>query len=195
MTPPLQDDILAAWNERDERAAVSRGDHQIIHGTLALRTLIVDLALRDPVDDDLYDACAGLGRLMAQQNGSPSLASATIGHAREALGATPAPWLAGARAALCEGFSASLIEMARSAAMLGWEFPRCAVKVDHQTIAIAAGYPADERDVLEAWAARTAKAAALLGIRRAIVNGAAAPRDAMVDALAVVGIEVDESSL
>jgi hypothetical protein len=190
MSRTIQDRVLAAWSERDQRAALSVGDHDVIRNSVSLRRLIIDLALRNPVDDDLYDACAGLGRLIAQQNGSPSLASATIHHACDALDSVAAPWLAGARAALYEAFSASLVEMARAEAIKGWEFPGCAVDVGDRTVAIAAGHPGGEPEELQAWAGRTAKAAARRGVRRAIVDGPDAPRAAMVEALAVLGIEV-----
>jgi hypothetical protein len=191
----FSDAALAAWAEADKRATCSLRDHEIIEQTFSIRALIIELAKREPADDDLYDACACLGRLVARQHGSPTLASVAIDHAREALGGSvEAAWLVGARAAACEGFSGELAEMERAEALRAWEFPRCAVTVTASEIAIAAGHPADEREVLEAWAARAAKAAALLGVRRAFVSGRDAPRRAMVEALDVAGIEVVDAA-
>jgi hypothetical protein len=135
-----------------------------------------------------------LGRLVAHQHGSPTLASATIDHACEALGAFEAPWRVGARAVVCEAFCATLCEMARAEVLNAWEFPRCAVAVDGDTIAIAAGHPVAEREVLEAWAARAAKSASHRGIRRALVSGPEGPRRAMMYALSVAGIDVVDCS-
>jgi hypothetical protein len=193
MMGPAFDAALAAWAKADKQATFALRDHEVIDATSSIRALIVDLAGRDPVDDDLYDACASLGRLVAYQHGSPTLAAATIHHACEALGAFKAPWRVGAQAAVCEAFSAALCEMARAEALHAWEFPRCAVTVDGGTIAIAAGHPVAEREVLEAWAARAAKSAALRGVRRAFVSGPEGPRRAMANALSVAGIDVVDS--
>jgi hypothetical protein len=195
MIAPFSDATLAAWADADKRATCSLRDHEIIEGTFSIRALIIELARREPADDDLYDACACLGRLVARQHGSPTLASVAIDHAREALGeCVEAAWLVGARAAACEGFFGELVEMARADALGAWEFPRCAVTVAVNEIAIAAGHPADERDVLEAWAARAAKSAALLGVRRAFLSGRDGPRRAMMEALGVAGIEVVDAA-
>jgi hypothetical protein len=129
---------------------------------------------------------------MAQRGGSPTLASATLDHAREALGAPAAPWLPAARAAVAEGFAAQLVEDARRDAMQAWEFPSCAVPLGEAAMAIAAGHPSDDDEVLAGWAARVAKTAALKGIRRAVVSGHEPARAALLDALGLVGIEVHE---
>lgn len=194
MIAPAFDAALAEWAKADKQATFALRDHEVIDATSSIRALIVDLARRGPADDDLYDACASLGRLVAYQHGSPTLASATIDHACDALGTFGAPWRVGARAAVCEAFSAALWEMARAEALNAWEFPRCAVTVDGDTIAIAAGHPVAEREVLEAWAARAAKSAARRGIRRALVSGPEGPRRAMTDALSVAGIDVVDCS-
>jgi hypothetical protein len=190
MIAPFPDAALVAWTEADKRATFSLRDHEVIDATLSIRALIVELARREPVDDDLYDACASLGRLVARQHGSPTLASATIDHACTALGVTTATWRVGARAAVWEGFSATLRETIRAETLGAWEFPRCVVSIDDTSIAVAAGHPIAEREVLEAWAARTAKSAAIHGIRRAFVSGPEGPRRAMAEALSVAGIEV-----
>jgi hypothetical protein len=190
MTAPFPDAALAAWTEADKQATFSIRDHEIIDATFSIRALIVELARRDPVDDDFYDACASLGRIVAREHGSPTLASATIDHACTALGASTAPWRGGARAAVCEGFSAALRETIHAETLSAWEFPRCVVAIDDTSIAIAAGHPVAEREVLEAWAARAAKSAAGRGIRRAFVSGPEGPRRAMAEALSVAGIDV-----
>ncbi len=161
---------------------------------MSIRALIIELAQRQPGDEELYDACAMLGRLVARQGGSPTLAASTIDHAHEALGAVQATWLVGARAAVCEGFSAGLVELAAVRAQGAWEFPHCAIALGAASVAIAAGHPSDDRELLEGWAARAARSAALLGIRRAFLSGREAPRRAMGEALSVAGIEVRDGS-
>jgi len=80
--------------------------------------------------------------------------------------------------------------MSRREAAAAWEFPRCAVTLESGMVALVAGYPAEDSDALEGWAARVAKAASLAGVRRAVVGGPVAQRAALVDALALVGIAV-----
>ena len=92
MTGRDREAIVAAWCEKDKAHAVLPADRDIVDASGAVRTLIVDLVLAgDPVDE-VYDACAVLGRLIAQRAGSPTLASATLDHAREAVGAHDAAW-------------------------------------------------------------------------------------------------------
>jgi hypothetical protein len=182
--------VVAAWCARDRESAVLPADRQIVDASAALRTWIVDRALSAGPHDDLYDACAILGRFIAQRGGSPTLASLTINHAADALGVRGSTWIAPACAAVAEGFAATLVESALRSAMHAWEFPSCAVALDESTIAVAAGHPSDDPEVIAAWAARIAKAAALKGVRRAIVSGGDMARSAVVDALALVGIEV-----
>ena len=157
---------------------------------MSVRELIVDLVLNHGASDELYDACAVLGRLFAQAGASPTLASVTIDHLAEALNARTAPWVAPARAALAEGFASSLIEGARRDAVQAWEFPNCAVPLGEAALAIAAGHPSEDEEVLSAWAARIARAAALRGVRRAVVCGGDQACASVVDALTLVGIAV-----
>jgi hypothetical protein len=188
-----RDAVVAAWSARDRARAVLPADREIVDGSAAVRALIVDLVLAGGPEDELYDACAVLGRLIAQRGGSPTLASATLDHAADALDARSAPWLVPGRAAVAEGFAATLVEDARREAMHAWEYPSCAVPLGQAALAIAAGHPSDDDEVLAAWAARVAKAAALAGVRRAVVSGGELACAALVDALTLVGIEVNRA--
>jgi hypothetical protein len=190
---PDRDALVFAWCQSDLTRAVLSADRKVIDDSTTVRALIADLVLTDGPADELYDACAVLGRMMAQRGGSPTLASATLDHAADALGAHNAPWVVAARAALAEGFASALIEAAQRNAMEAWEFPSCAVALGEAALAIAAGHPSDDDEVLAAWAARVAKNAALRGIRRAVVAGGERACAALVDALYLVGIEVQRA--
>jgi hypothetical protein len=186
-----RDAIVEAWCAKDRARAVLPADRAIVDGSIAPRALVVDLVLAGDPEDELYDACGVLGRLIAQRAGSPTLASATIDHAAEAMGMAHAPWLAPARAAVAEGFAGALIEDARRESAQAWEYPCCAVPLDEGSIAVCAGHPSDDDELLAAWAGRVAKAAALKGIRRATVSGNASARAALIEALDLVGVEVE----
>ncbi len=182
--------ILRAWADKDRARAVLPADREIVEASESPRALIVERVVAGGPEDELYDACLMWGRLVGQRGGSPTFASSTLDHAAEALGTPSAPWLPAARAAMAEGFVASMVEDARNEAMQSWEFPSCAVPLGEAALAIAAGHPSDDEEVIAAWAARVAKAAALSGIRRAVVAGGERARAALIDAFGLVGIEV-----
>jgi hypothetical protein len=182
--------LVSAWSARDHARAVLRADHVIIDESIGARALVADLVQTENPGDELYDACAVIGRLIAQRGGSPTLASATIDGLCEVTGTRDAPWAAPARAAVAEGFAGALIEGARRESMQAWEYPSCAVPLGQAAVAIAAGHPSDDDEVVGAWAARVAKGAALQGVRRAVVSGSERAKAAVVEACQLVGIEV-----
>jgi hypothetical protein len=187
-------EVVAAWCRSDLLRAVLPADREIVGASMTVRSLIIELVSTNDTPDELYDACAVLGRLVAQRGGSPTLASVTVDNAAAAIGIPDAPWVVAARASLAEGFASALIETARRDAMAGWEFPNCAVPLGEAALAIAAGHPSDDEEVLAAWAARTAKAAALRGVRRAVVSGGERACEALVEALYLIGIEVQKAA-
>lgn len=180
--------LLAAWCERDHARALLPVDHEIIDSTHAARALIVERLLGQVHGHDLYNACAVLGRMIAERGGSPTLAAATIDAAHASLGGGEAAWLAPARGALAEGFAAARLESTRHDAASAWDFPRCAVDLGDATIAIVAGYPEDDGEALAAWASRVAHGASLAGARRAHVSGGEVALSALRDALQLAGI-------
>jgi hypothetical protein len=182
--------LVALWCDLDQRGAPVEADREVVEASRPLRATIAGFALAGGSDEEIYDACAALGRLIAQREGSPTLASATIDNAGEALGVRPAAWLAPGRAAVAEAFTRVVLERAQQEALRAWEFPRCAVLLPGGVIVIAAGFPSDDPELLADWAARIAKAAALKGVRQAFVSGPDAARAAVEDSLDVVGIEV-----
>jgi hypothetical protein len=185
--------LLAAWSAKDRGRAVLPADRAIVEDSASIRALIIDVMLAGGPEDELYDACAVLGRFIAQRDGSPTLASVTLDHAAEVLELGAAPWLAPARAAVAEGFTATVVEDAQLEALRTWEYPSCVVPLGQAGLAIAAGHPSDDEEILAAWAGRLAKAAALAGIRRAVVSGGELATAALVDALTLVGIEVNSA--
>jgi hypothetical protein len=180
------------WSEADRRSALSPADRGVVESTASIRMLIVEIALRQGPDEELYDAWAVVGRLMADGGGSASLAATCVDHACMAL-ADPTPaWAPAARAAMAEGFVRALVEGARKAGEASWDFPACAVRLDATTLAVAAGHPSDDEETLAAWAGRAARAAACEGVRRAFVSGPARPRAALLEAFGIVGIDCAE---
>jgi hypothetical protein len=101
------------------------GDSRAIEESSSVRKVIVELARHEGRDEELYDACAVLGRLLAECGGSPTLCALTLDHAAQALGALESPWLVAARAALVEGYTRALQERARLAGLAAWDFPAC----------------------------------------------------------------------
>jgi hypothetical protein len=188
-----RDSFVEAWGEKDRARAVLPADRELVESSRSLRSLVVDLIMGEGPEDELYDACAVLGRLIGQRGGSPTLVSATVDHASEVLDRRDAAWVAPARAAAAEGFAAVIVEAARRDSLQAWEFPSCAVPLGEGALAIAASHPSDDDEVVAAWAARVAKAAALKGVRRAVVAGSERARAAIVEALGLVGIEVRPS--
>jgi|SRR5579859_1015954 len=190
MTPRDSEALVAAWCDLDRGAALLEADREIVEVSRPLRAVIAGFALAGGSDEEIYDACASLGRLIAQRGGSPTLASATIDHAGDALGVRPAAWLAPGRAAVAEAFMRAVLERAHQETLRGWEFPRCAVVLPGGVLVVAAGFPSDDPELLAEWAARIARAAALQGIRQAFVSGADGARTAVEEAFDVVGIRI-----
>jgi hypothetical protein len=186
------DAALRVWSEGDHGASLSPADHRTVDATSAIRATIVDFARRADHDEELYDACAVLGRLLAEGGGSASLAATSMDHACQALGDLAPAWAPAARAAVAEGYTRALLERVREAGDASWNFPACAVRLDASTIAIAAGHPSDDDETLADWAGRAARDAARDGVRRAFIAGPERSRSALAEALAIVGIDYSE---
>ena len=181
--------ILAAWCEIDQARALHPADRELIDATRAARALVLE-RVESGSERDLYNACAVLGRLIGARGGSPTLAVATIDGAVAALGAPAAEWATPARAAVAEGYAAALAERLQTESRSRWEYPRCVVRVDETTVAIAAGYPEEDGEALASWADRVARECSRAGVRRAIVAGAEQASSAIAEALAAIGIDL-----
>ena len=174
--------------------ALHNHDREAIRATDPPRALVLDLLARPGPARDLYNACARLGRLLADAGASPSLAVATVDGAARALAdlgvACDPARLAPARASVAEGYFAVVVEGERTAARRAWEYPGCAVRVAKDTVAIVGGYPADDGEALADWAARVALAVSRDGYRHAVLAGSDAARAELGQALSLLGIEL-----
>jgi len=182
--------LVKVWCDLDRSRAAWPSDHEVIGASASIRALVVERArarATDPTEDELFDACAVLGRRIAEAHGSATLAACTANHAGEALGVPAAEWVRPAAAAVVEGYVAGTLDTAHRAALDPWEFPRCVVPVGLDAVAIAAGYPSDDTEAVADWAARVARAAAVRGVRKAFVAGP--QTGAIIDALLLAGIE------
>lgn len=188
---------LAGWREHDLAHALHNHDREAIRATDAPRALVLDLLMRAGPGRDLYNACARLGRLLGDAGASPSLAVATLDGAVRALQdlglASDETRLAPARASVAEGYFAVVVEGERTAARRAWEYPGCAVRVAKDTVAIAAGYPADDGEALADWAARVALALSRDGYKHAILSGSDEAKAELVQALSLVGIALADA--
>jgi hypothetical protein len=189
---------LAAWREHDAAHALHAHDRDAVRATDALRALVLEHLARPGPARDLYNACARLGRLLADAGASPSLAVATLDGAARALSAAgiacdPAR-LAPARASIAEGYFAVIVEGERASARRAWDYPACSVKVAKDVVAIVAGYPADDGEALADWAARVAVAVSREGYRSAILAGSDAAKAELTQALSMVGVTLAASA-
>lgn len=185
---------LAAWQEHDVGRAIHPADREAIRATEAIRALVLELFTRP--SRDLYNACAQLGRLLADSGGSPSLAASTIDGAVKALDhveiAHEPARIPAARASVLEAYVAAVREAVRDEGRRTWDPPACIVPLDEHTVAIAAGVPTDDRERLAEWAAMVAKAVARRSARVAVVVGSEPARRELDEALGLVGVEATE---
>lgn len=193
--PEATSEALEAWRAHDEARALDDADRAAIRDTEAPRSLVAELLATGGFSRDLYSACAALGRLLAEAGASPTLAATTLDGAVRSLGRGAAfdeAELAPARASVAEGYVASVREKERAAARIAWEYPNCAVRVDDETVAIAARYPTADIDRLAVadWAARVALGASRDKARYAVVAGPPELVAEVTEALTLVGIEV-----
>jgi hypothetical protein len=198
MSEGVAERALDAWREHDEAHALHNPDRDAIRAADPARALVLELLARPGPARDLYNACARLGRLLAEAGASPSLAVATLDGAVRALAelgvTTDEARISPARASVAEGYFAVTIEGERAAARRAWEYPACAVRIAKDTVAIVAGYPADDGEALADWSARVALSVSREGYKRAIVEGADATRAELAQALSLVGIELAKPS-
>jgi hypothetical protein len=197
-SPPDAERALAAWREHDASHALHGLDREAIRATDAPRALVLEHLARPGPVRDLYNACARLGRLLADAGASPSLAVATLDGAARALAdlgiACDPTRLSPARASIAEGYFAAVLEGERAAARRAWEYPACSVRVAKDIVAIVAGYPADDGEALADWAARVAVGVSRAGYRSAVLSGSEGAKAELTDALSMVGVTLAASA-
>jgi hypothetical protein len=188
------DRLVDAWCARDRERALIPVDHEIIDATRSLRALICEEATSRGKGRDLLNALARLGRMIGERGGSPTLVASTADGLFDVLKTDAAEVdRVHARVALAEGFAAALLDIARADALATWAPPHCIVRIDESTVAIAAGFPDEDHELLAAWSARVTQWVLADKKRNAIVAGRPAAVHALVDALTLVGITLLES--
>jgi hypothetical protein len=186
--------LVDAWCAHDQKYALISVDREIIEETRSLRALICEEAIAHRTDREIFNAWARLGHMIGERGGSPTLAASTADGLQKALdGEKSGVDLPHARVAIAEGFAAALHDNARAEMLATWDPPHCVVRVDASTVAISAGFPDDDHDLLEAWAARVTQWVIADKKRNAIVTGRDAAVRSLVDALTLVGITVIDS--
>lgn len=195
LAPRDAERALAAWREHDVvHSSLHQADRDAVRASEAARSLVLELLARTGDGRDLFNACARLGRLLADAGASPTLAVATLDGAAEALAgigiACDATLLPPARASVAEGYFAAVLEVERVLARQTWEYPACAVRLAKDTVALAAGYPADDVEALADWSARVALCVSRDGYKQAILAGPERVRTELAQALALVGVEL-----
>jgi hypothetical protein len=183
------DALVDAWCAHDVKMALIPVDHEVVEATRTQRALICEEATTRGNGRDFLNACDRLGRMIGERGGSPTLVASTADGLAEVL-ADHAKTIdvVLARVALAEGFAAAILETARTDALAKWEAPHCVVRIDATTVAIAAGFPDDDHDLLAGWAARVTQFVLSDKKRNAIVSGRPAAVHALVDALTLVGV-------
>ncbi len=194
----VSSETLALWSEGLLRAAISEVDRRAVVATENARSLVLE-HLEDR-DHDALHAWASLARVLADASASPSLVAGAVDAlvplvvlARSTN--TDDAWIANARATLVEAFVAAIREGCDQRVADAWRFPRCVVRLDAQTAAVAAHFPDDDADSIARWADEVAAGLAKMGIRRVHAEGTPRARAALKDALSIAGIDLHARTL
>ncbi len=182
-----------AWAEHFARAAISEQDRNAVAASESARSLILERL--DTKDHDGLHGWAILGRVLADAGASPSLVAQAVDSLAAVAGAEAArdyAW-ASCRAALFESFVASQRDIADARVASSWRFPKCVVRLDDRTAAVAASFPDDDADAVARWADEVAAGLAKMGVRTIRVDGTASVRTALADALSAFGIDIGKT--
>jgi hypothetical protein len=179
----------AGWSARLEEAALSDGDRRAVTLSESARALVLDRLQTD--DRDTLHAWATLGRVLAGAGASPSLASSAV----DALADDPTDGVdekhrQSARATLFEAYTLAQRELAEARLAEAWRFPRCVVRLDARTAAVAAWFPDDDADATARWADEVAAGLAKMGMRTVYAEGSPRARAALADALTAFDIDL-----
>jgi hypothetical protein len=181
--------LVDAWCSHDLKKALIPVDREIVEATRALRALICEEAVAHRTGREILSAWTRLGRMIGERGGSPTLIASTADGLFAALGDRASGVdILHARRVLAEGFAAAARDDAHAEMLASWEPPHCIVRIDATTVAITAGFPDDDHELLEAWAARVTQFVLADKKRNAIVSGRDEAVRALVDALTLVGV-------
>jgi hypothetical protein len=181
--------LVDAWCAHDRKYALIPVDREMIDATRTLRALVAEEAIARRNGREIFNAWARLGRMIGEGGGSPTLTASTVDGLIEALGEDARDVdIVHARVAVAEGFAAAVRDAARAEMLATWDPPHCIVRVDASTVAISAGFPDDDSDLLEAWSARVTQWVLADKKRNAIVTGREASVRSLIDALTLVGV-------
>jgi hypothetical protein len=164
---------------RGRELEISEVDHRALASTASLRER---LAAAEEVDNDVLYLAAALGRLLAQEGASPTLAATVL----EGLSELPsAPVL---RATLFEAFMTTSREVWSASARSAWEFPGCAVHLGEGVFAVAAGLDEVDEGELAEWADRVASGLLKAKAREVVLSGREPARTKLAESLGLIGI-------
>jgi len=185
-----EDAALTTWAALDAASALHPADHLALRSTEPARSLVGEL-LCAGAERDLWNACATLGRMLADEGASPSLAAGSIDNAARALGISDVTRIGPARASLLEGYVGAARDAERRGGVMTWDYPHCVVSLQDGVVAVACGRPfgdGDDSDALTAWAERVASKLSKAGVKRAVLQGNDPAKAELASALELVGI-------
>jgi hypothetical protein len=135
---------------------------------------------------DLYNAAAALGRVMAEVSASKVLVAETLDGLCDVADLGHPPWLAGAKAALLEGFMAVAEARAGARERARWQLP--VVDLGGGRVAIYAAYEDEDDAETREWADRLVAKLAKGGTRSMVLGGRPKALKALRDAAEVAGV-------
>jgi len=195
---------LEDWTQRLVRAAISERDRRAISASESAREMVLERLESSLEDHDALHGWTVVGRVLADESASPSLVAEVVdalvaARSRGADSDASAPraregWAAPARAAIVEAYVAAQREIEAERVKDAWRFPRCVVRLDESTAAVAASFPDEDSDALARWADEVASGLAKMGIRRVHAEGTPRSRAALADALSIAGIDLAPQS-
>ena len=185
---------LDDWTTRLVGAAISERDRRAIAASESAREMVVERLECAVEDHDALHAWAVVGRVLADADASPSLVAEVVDALASCAPRAREGWAAPARAAIVEAYVAAQRESEAERVKEAWRFPRCVVRLDESTAAVAASFPDEDSDALARWADEVASGLAKMGVRRVHADGSARARAALADALSVAGVDLAPQS-
>ena len=181
---------LDDWTQRLVRAAISERDRRAIAASESAREMVLERLESSIEDHDALHGWTVVGRVLADESASPSLVAEVVDALVASAPRAREGWAAPARAAIVEAYVAAQREIEAERVKEAWRFPRCVVRLDESTAAVAASFPDEDSDALARWADEVAGGLAKMGVRRVHAEGTPRSRAALADALSIAGIDL-----